>query len=228
MCKACAVIVAGGKGKRINAGINKQFIEINGKPIIYYTLKVFQLHEDIESIVLVAAPEEVDYCKREIVQKYKFSKVTHIVAGGAERRDSVFNGLKAVENSKIVLIHDGARPFVSSDVITQGIKFASLYGASCCSVSPKDTIKIRDENGFSKKTLNRDALACLQTPQCFKYDIIYKCHEGIQELKDNFTDDTSVVEYFGHHVYLYSGDYRNIKITTPEDLLIAKSLLGEN
>lgn len=228
MCKACAVIVAGGKGKRINAGINKQFIEINGKPIIYYTLKAFQRHEDIKSIVLVAAPEEVEYCKIEIVQKYEFKKVTHIVPGGAERRDSVFNGLKAVESSEIVLIHDGARPFVNSDVITQGIKFASLYGASSCSVSPKDTIKVRDENGFSKETLNRNSLACLQTPQCFKYDIIYKCHEKIQGLQNDFTDDTSVVEYFGHHVYLYSGDYRNIKITTPEDLLVAKSLLEED
>jgi 2-C-methyl-D-erythritol 4-phosphate cytidylyltransferase len=228
MCKACAVIVAGGKGKRINAGINKQFLEINGKPIIYYTLKAFEIHEDIKSIVLVAAPEEVEYCKREIVQKYEFSKVTRIVSGGAERRDSVFNGLKAVENSEIVVIHDGARPFVNSNAITQGIKFASLYGASSCSVSPKDTIKVRDENGFSKETLNRNTLACLQTPQCFKYDIIYKCHEKVQELENNFTDDTSVVEYFQHRVYLYPGDYRNIKITTPEDLLIAKSLLEGN
>lgn len=228
MCRACAVIVAGGKGKRINAGINKQFIEINGKPIIYYTLKAFQIHEDIKNIVLVAAPEEVEYCKREIVGKYGFSKVTHIVPGGTERRDSVFNGLKTVENSEIVLIHDGARPFVNSDIITQGIKFASLYGASSCSVSPKDTIKIRDKNGFSMDTLNRNALACVQTPQCFKYDIIYNCHKRSQELENSFTDDTSIVEYFGHHVYLYSGDYRNIKITTPEDLLIAKSLLEES
>lgn len=225
MCKACAVIVAGGKGKRINAGINKQFIEINKKPIIYYTLKAFQMHEDIKSIVLVAAPEEVEYCKREIVKKYGFSKVTHIVSGGTERRDSVFNGLKAVENSKIVVIHDGARPFVNSSIITQGIKLASLYGASSCSVLPKDTIKVRDKNGFSKETLDRNTLACLQTPQCFKYDIIYKCHEKVKGIESNFTDDTSVVEYFGHHVYLYPGDYRNIKITTPEDLLIAEILL---
>lgn len=228
MCRACAVIVAGGKGKRMNAGINKQFIEINGRPIIYYTLKTFEIHEDIKSIVLVAAPEEVEYCRREIVKKYKFSKVTCIVPGGTERRDSVFNGLKAVKNSEIVLIHDGARPFVNSDIIKQGIKFASLYGASSCSVSPKDTIKVRDENGFSKETLDRNTLACIQTPQCFKYDIIYNCHEKIQGSEINFTDDTSVVEYFGHRVYLYSGDYRNIKITTPEDLLIAKSLLEEN
>ncbi|WP_027626550.1 2-C-methyl-D-erythritol 4-phosphate cytidylyltransferase [Clostridium lundense] len=227
MKKNCALILAAGKGARMGAGINKQFLNIKGKPILVYTLQAFNIHPEIESIVLVAAEGEAEYCRKEIVEKYNISKVESIVIGGKERQESVLSGLNKVKNADIVLIHDGARPFVSNRIISEGIKYAKLYGACSCGVRPKDTIKIINGEGFSIDNLDRDTLANVQTPQCFKYDLIYKCHKEIMKKKVKVTDDTSVVEYFGYKVYIYDGDYKNIKITTPEDMIIGESIMKE-
>ncbi|MBU5485007.1 2-C-methyl-D-erythritol 4-phosphate cytidylyltransferase [Clostridium sp. MSJ-11] len=220
----CALILAAGKGKRMGVGFNKQFLDINNKPILYYTLKAFDQHEEINSIILVAAEEEIDYCKNEIINKYGIKKVKKVVCGGEERQHSVLNGLKEVDDANIVLIHDGARPFISKKIISDGIKYANMHGAAACGVTPKDTIKIIDDKGFSCENLDRDTLISIQTPQCFQYDLILKCHNDILDKNIKITDDTSVVEYFGYRVYIYKGEYSNIKITTPEDLIIGKNL----
>ena len=227
MDKACAVIVAAGKGKRMGAGKNKQFIDINGRPVLYYTLKAFEQSMAVGEIVLVCARDEIGYCREEIVEKYGFEKVKFIISGGAERQDSVFSGLRAVKGCGVVLIHDGARPFVTSRIIEEGIRYAREFGASACGVMPKDTIKVRDESGFSECTLDRNRLFSVQTPQCFQLDMILGCYEKILSGGILFTDDTSVAEYFGHKVFLYEGSYDNIKITTPEDLNLGESILSK-
>lgn len=226
MSKTCAIVVAAGKGSRMKAGINKQFLNLKNKPILYYTLKNIAKNDNINEIILVLATDEIDYCRKNILDKYKINKVKTIVQGGDSRQQSVLNGLKAIDDEDtIVLIHDGARPFVSDDVIENGIKYAEDYGASACGVMPKDTIKLRYNDGFSKGVLDRESLFCVQTPQCFKYNIILESHENALKNNIQVTDDTMVVESFNHKVYLYEGSYTNIKITTPEDLIIGEKIL---
>ena len=219
-----AIVLAGGRGKRMNYHKSKQFIEIKGKPVLVYTLEKFIYNKSIDEVILVLPEDEVDYCKKEVLQKYSL-KVDRIVIGGKERQDSVFNALEAMEKANIVLIHDGARPFISEKIIEEGIKYANIYGAAAPGVTPKDTIKIKNEDNISVDTPDRNTLVAVQTPQCFKYDEIYQCHRKIKEENAIVTDDTSVVEKYGHKVDLYEGDYTNIKITTPEDLILAERLI---
>lgn len=219
-----AIILAGGKGKRMGKDISKQFILVKDKPIIYYTIKKFSDCKLIDEIILVLPKDEIEYCKKEVLEKYSL-KVDKIIEGGKERQDSVYNGLKALKNSDIVLIHDGARPFVSEKIILDGIENAKKYGAAAPGVMPKDTIKVKDDFSFSKETLKRESLIAIQTPQVFKKDIIVKCHERIREDNVSVTDDTMVVEKYGYKVYLYDGDYTNIKVTTPEDLILCEYLV---
>ncbi len=219
-----AIILAGGKGKRMGAKVSKQYIEVKGKPILYYTLERFAACKDIDKIVLVLPKDEIEYCTKEIIDKYSL-KVDIIVEGGDERQDSVFNALEKLDDDGIVLIHDGARPFVSERIIKDGIKYAKLYGAAAPGVTPKDTIKIKDKNSFSLSTPDRNELVAIQTPQVFKIDIIKECHRKIREDKLTVTDDTMVVESYNNKVYLFEGEYTNIKITTPEDLILAEKLV---
>jgi 2-C-methyl-D-erythritol 4-phosphate cytidylyltransferase len=225
MSRNCAIILAAGKGNRMGEPINKQYLNIKGHPILYYTLKAFTHCDCIDEIIVVAAEGELDYCREEIIKKYNFFKVKDVVVGGKERQHSVLNGLKATANCEIVLIHDGARPFISESIISNGIIYAKLYGATACGVQPKDTIKIKDPSGFSLETPEREMLFCVQTPQAFKYDIILDCHKRIHEEGIKVTDDTMVVERYGNKVYLYEGSYNNIKVTTPEDLEIGRQIL---
>lgn len=219
-----AIILAGGKGKRMNSSISKQFIELKGKPILYYTLKKFIDNDNIDEIILVLPKDEIEYCRINILDKYSL-KVDKIVEGGKERQDSVYNGLKAIDNCSIVLIHDGARPFVSHRIINDGIKYAEFYGAAAPGVMPKDTIKVKDKSNFSIETPDRNTLVAIQTPQVFNYNKILECHKNIKENNIVVTDDTSVIEEFGGKVFLYEGDYINIKVTTPEDLILGEKFL---
>lgn len=220
-----AIILAGGKGKRMGSAVSKQYIEVKGKPILYYTLKKFINCKSINSITLVLPEDEIEYCKKEVLEKYSLN-IDNIVSGGKERQDSVFNGLKSVASStSIVLIHDGARPFVSNRIIEDGIRFAKKYGASAPGVTPKDTIKIKNDEGFSIETPNREKLVSIQTPQVFEFNKILECHKKIQQDNIFVTDDTMVAELYGNKVYLYDGDYTNIKVTTPEDLILAERLV---
>ena len=219
-----AIVLAGGRGKRMGCAKSKQYIELNGRPILYYTLKRFIDNKNIDKIILVVAEDELQYCKEEVLDKYNLA-VDSIAFGGKERQDSVYNGLLKAEGSEIVLIHDGARPFVSEKIIDDGIKYAKIHGAAAPGVMPKDTIKIKDAEGFSIETPDRSNLVAVQTPQVFSYNVILDCHKKVKENNLVVTDDTMVVENFGNKVYLYEGEYTNIKITTPEDLILAQYLV---
>jgi len=225
MIRNCVIILAAGQGRRMGESINKQYLKIKQHPILYYTLKSFSQNNCIDEIILVVAEGEADYCRKEIIEKYKLLKIKDIVIGGKERQDSVLNGLKAASNCEVVLIHDGARPFITQSIISDAIIYANLYGATACGVEPKDTIKVKDSLGFSVETPERETLFCVQTPQAFKYQLILDCHKRIHEEGIKVTDDTMVAEHYGNRVYLYKGSYDNIKVTTPEDLEIGRQIL---
>jgi 2-C-methyl-D-erythritol 4-phosphate cytidylyltransferase len=225
MSRTCVIIVAAGKGRRMGSTISKQYLNIKGKPLLFYTLMTFSKCDLIDDIILVTGESEIDYCKDEIVNKYGIGKVRQIVKGGQERQHSVLNGLLVIKNCDIVLIHDGARPFVDYRIIEDGIRFAKFYGACSSGVKPKDTIKKKNHLGFVVDTLDRDFLINVQTPQCFQYDLILDCHKRLFDEGKLVTDDTMVVERYGHKVFLYEGSYSNIKITTPEDLIIGEKII---
>lgn len=226
MNRVAAVILSGGKGTRMNSTVSKQYINIMDKPLIYYTIKRFNDSNMVDKIILVLPQEEIEFCKENIIDKYNLH-VDEIIAGGNERQDSVLNGLSAVTDENLVLIHDGARPFVSNRIIEDGIRYAIEYGAAAPGVMPKDTIKIKDEDDFSEATLDRSKLVAVQTPQCFRTAIIKHCHEYINKNSIKVTDDTMAVERCGYDVYLYQGEYTNIKMTTPEDLIMAEYLASK-
>ena len=225
--KNIAVIVAGGKGTRMNSDISKQFMLINEKPIIVYTLEAFENHEEVHEIILVLPENELDYYRKNIMNRYPFKKLKSLVKGGSTRQESVYYGLIEARDCDIVLIHDGVRPFVSKRIITEGIANAKSYGAAACGVTPKDTIKLKADNGFSIETPDRNKLFAVQTPQCFMFQLIKEAHEKIREDNISVTDDTMAVEAIGKKVYLYEGSYNNIKITTAEDIIIAESIVRE-
>ena len=219
-----AIVLAGGRGKRMGSVQSKQYIDLNGKPILYYTLNHFINNKNIDKVILVVPEDELEFCRNEVLDKYNL-KIDSIAFGGKERQDSVYNGLKKADGSDIVLIHDGARPFVSERIIEEGIKYARMYGAAAPGVMPKDTIKVKNQESFSLETPDRNNLVAVQTPQVFDYNIIFGCHKKVKEKHLDVTDDTMVVELFGNDVYLYEGEYTNIKITTPEDLILAQYLV---
>ena len=223
--KTCAIVLAAGQGKRMNSKVAKQYLLIKGKPVLYYSLAAFE-ESSVDEIVLVTGTGEEEFCQKEIVEKYGFGKVKTIVAGGKERYHSVANGLLACKECEIVLIHDGARPFLDQDIITRCIQNAEEVGACVAGMPVKDTIKIASEDGFVASTPNRNYVWMIQTPQTFKYDLIAQSYKKLieeeEKLKEkgvNITDDAMVVEYFtGQKIRLVEGSYKNIKITTPEDL----------
>lgn len=224
--KIVAIVLAGGQGRRMNSTLQKQFLLIDDKPVLYYSLAEFQKSE-IDEIVLVVSPGTISYCERDIVKKYGFSKVTHIVEGGEERYHSVINGIKTIKECEYLLIHDGARPFVDQDIIKRTLYQVKKHKACIVGMPVKDTIKVVDEDQFVGETPKRDRLWIIQTPQAFQFDLIKGAYEEFIGNQEAFaTDDAMVVEAAaGTKVKLVEGSYRNIKITTPEDLLIANAFL---
>lgn len=230
--KCTAVVLAAGQGKRMNSAIQKQYLLIKGYPVLYYAIKAFE-ESQVDQIILVTGMEEMEYCQKQIVEKYGFKKVKQIVAGGKERYHSVYEGLKAAEGSDYVLIHDGARPFVTEEIILRTLEGAKECGACVAGMPAKDTIKVADEAGYAELTPERSRVWMVQTPQTFSYPIIYDAYkEVIEREKQGYiikvTDDAMVLEYVsGKRVKLVEGAYENIKITTPSDLQIAECFLYE-
>ena len=210
----------------MNSDINKQYIFLNEKPILAYTIEKFDNNDYIDEIIIVAREEEKEYCHNEVVKKYGFKKVANIVGGGAERQDSVYNGLLAVNSlCDIVLIHDGVRPFIRDEDIINSINGAIKHKACVIGTPVKDTIKTVDIDKDIIDTPNRNTLWAVQTPQSFAYDIILKAYKEAQKNKMIATDDSMLVEKLGYKVKIIEGSYSNIKITTPEDLKLAELLL---
>ena len=219
------VIVAAGTGSRMNMGINKQFIKIEGKEIIAYTIEKFYNNSNIEDIVVVVKEDESEFFKKEILDKYNFKNVK-IAYGGKERQDSVYNGLKLLdEKCDVVLIHDGARPFVSDKIIDKSIEEAKEHKAIVVGVPVKDTIKVIDNDKNIVDTPNRSVLWAVQTPQTFDYNILIDAYKDAFKNKFYGTDDAMLVERIGYKVKMLEGSYNNIKITTQEDLNIGSQIL---
>lgn len=224
--KYAAIVLAAGSGKRMNSQVHKQYLIIQDRPVLYYSLKAFE-DSAVDEIVLVVGKGEEEFCRKEIVDKYGISKVKAIVEGGKERYHSVFEGLKQTSDADYVLIHDGARPFVNQDIIRRCMQEVQKYQACVVGMPVKDTIKIADEEGYAKQTPDRKNVWMIQTPQTFSYALIYEAYEEMLKTEDTaITDDAMVLERIkGKKSKLIEGSYRNIKITTPEDLLIANIYL---
>ena len=224
--KYAAIVLAAGSGKRMKSQVHKQYLIIQDRPVLYYSLKEFE-DSAVDEIVLVVGKGEEKFCRKEIVDKYGISKVKAIVEGGKERYHSVFEGLKQTSDADYVLIHDGARPFVNQDIIRRCMQEVQKYQACVVGMPVKDTIKIADEEGYAKQTPDRKNVWMIQTPQTFSYALIYEAYEEMLKTEDAaITDDAMVLERTkGKKSKLIEGSYRNIKITTPEDLLIANVYL---
>lgn len=246
--KRCtAICLSAGSGKRMGTSIAKQYLDLNGKPIICYALETFEKSSLIDEVILVVGEDSLDFARKEIVEKFGYRKVKQIIIGGTERYLSVRNALQAMrchEQTKdencgpnqdgYVFIHDGARPFVSEKILQNVYEGVVKYDAVCVGVPVKDTIRIVDEEGFSKETPDRAHLYAVQTPQAFTIPIIQKAYEkldALMEMPDTgypaITDDAMVVEkLLGRKVKMIPGAYENIKITTPEDMEVAKVFLN--
>ncbi|TDO84883.1 2-C-methyl-D-erythritol 4-phosphate cytidylyltransferase [Halanaerobium saccharolyticum] len=226
MSEIGVLIAAAGRGKRMEKNINKQFLNLMGKPVLYHTIKTFlDWPRDFE-LNIVLHPEEIEYFKNNIMPLFLDYRIEfNLIAGGKSRKESVNNGLKNFSDKvNYVIIHDGARPMLKKELIEKTYRAVKKYDAVSCGIKVKDTIKIV-ENSFSKKTLARNSLRAIQTPQAFKLDLIKKAHKNYK--KDKALDDASLVEELGEKVYIVAGDYNNFKITTPEDLKPAEIILKE-
>ncbi|MBQ6230837.1 MAG: 2-C-methyl-D-erythritol 4-phosphate cytidylyltransferase [Eubacterium sp.] len=242
-----AIVLAAGSGSRMKSDKAKQFMEINGRPLIYYALKVFEA-SIVDEIILVTRQQDINIMREDIVKKYSFTKVRRVVAGGKERYDSVENGLKACDKrSNIIMIHDGARPFVTNAMILSSISEVRRCKACTVGMPVKDTIKVVDEEGFGIETPDRSTLYQIQTPQTFDRKILTEAYSRMRaDLADirangagskggakdngagrvNITDDTMLVEhYLDIKSKIVEGSYNNIKVTTPEDIGFAEAIL---
>ena len=220
--KVTAIVLAAGKGSRMGSQVPKQYLTLLGHEVLYYSLKAFE-ESIVDQVVLVTGAGDIDYCRSELVEKYGFSKVKKIIAGGAERYDSVYMGLKAAAPCDYVLIHDGARPMVTPEIISQVLEGAIACGSCTTAVPVKDTIKLSTAEGFAGGTPDRAQLRAVQTPQVFSLPLYRHALALAEEADKRYTDDCQLIEAAGGAVYLTMGDYRNIKITTPEDLLVAEA-----
>ena len=225
MEKYSAVVLAGGSGKRMGLEVKKQYLEISGKPLIYYSLEMFEKSR-VDEVILVVTPGDEAFVKEKIVQPGGFTKVKSIVPGGKERYHSVYEGLKSCTGD-YVLIHDGARAFLTEDIINRAMEGVRQYRACVVGMPVKDTIKIAGEDGFVSDTPDRNLLWSIQTPQAFEASLVKKAYEKVLAGDTTgITDDAMVVEKMTDtRVKLIEGSYDNIKVTTIEDLAIAENIL---
>lgn len=226
--KITAIVLAAGQGKRMNSRVAKQYLLLEDRPVLYYSLKAFE-DSDVERIILVTGEGEADLCRESIIDKYQFQKVTQIVIGGKERYHSVYSALCAAGETDYVLIHDGARPFLTQQIISDVINSVKVEKASIVGVPVKDTVKIVNNKGIVESTPLRENVWMIQTPQAFEFKLIKKAYDMImKEELIQVTDDAMVLEHtIGTPVKLVFGSYQNIKITTMEDLKIAEAFLKE-
>lgn len=229
MRKHCtAIVLSAGQGKRMGGKVQKQYMELKGRPVLWYSLAAFGRSPLIDDIVLVVGAGQEDYVRTEIVGKYHITKVCAVVRGGKERYDSVWRGLQALPCTEdgYVFIHDGARPFLDEGMLERGFRAARECGACVAGMPSKDTVKLAGEGGYIRETPKREQVWIVQTPQIFGIPLILKAYTKFMEEKTaEVTDDAMVVEQMlGVPVKLFEGSYRNIKITTPEDMTIAEAL----
>jgi len=224
--KNIALIPAAGSGSRMGSAVKKPYLLLANRPLLYHTLAAFDSAPSIDRIIIAVAPGEEAGCETEVVRKFPFKKKIAIIAGGERRQESVGRLLEQVpQDTSLVLIHDGARPLITVDLIERAIAETRTWQATVVAVPVKDTIQATDEAGFVQETLSRNLLWSIQTPQTFALQLIREAHQ--KALKDGFigTDEGSLVTRLGRPVKIIMGAYDNIKVTTPEDLIVAEALL---
>jgi 2-C-methyl-D-erythritol 4-phosphate cytidylyltransferase len=216
-----AVIVAGGKGTRMKTTLPKQFLEIKGRPVLMHTIDAFYRYAETMQVILVL-PDEDRPTWEALCQQHAFNRPLHIVAGGASRFQSVQNGLRHIQGPGLVAIHDGVRPLISEDIIAASFRLAAVHGSAVAAVRLKDSIRVTDQH--HTRAVDRSLYRLIQTPQTFKIDLIQQAYALPEDA--TLTDDASVAERAGHTISLFEGSYDNLKITTPEDLIVAEALLN--
>jgi 2-C-methyl-D-erythritol 4-phosphate cytidylyltransferase len=226
MSKVTALIPAAGMGRRMGKAVAKQFLPLGDKPMLAHTLLVFQRAPEIDEIIPILSQEDMESCLRDVIEQYHVTKVKTLVVGGKERQDSVKNGLQKLEkDALIVLVHDGVRPFVTHEMIKESIEHAKKGECVAVGVPIKDTIKEVDDKNIVRRTLERNRLWAIQTPQTFPVKILRRAYEESRQHNRYGTDDATLVEQAGGNVHVIMGSYENIKITTPEDLMLAEEIL---
>jgi 2-C-methyl-D-erythritol 4-phosphate cytidylyltransferase len=221
------VIAAAGQGSRMGTKTNKQFIMLNNKPVIAYSLDFFEKQDSVDEIVVVTSAKELDYCRYEIIEKNKYKKVSAVLTGGQQRQDSVWAALQYLgTDTDFVAVHDGARPLLSADVLSRLLAEAEEWGAAIPGVPSRDTIKMVNRDSFVRQTLDRNVIYSIQTPQVFKFKELFTAYKYADEEGFYATDDAGLFEKYIGQVKVVEGDYDNIKITTPLDLIIVQTLLA--
>ena len=230
--KTSAILLAAGSGKRMGGSVKKQFMLLKDKPLLYYPMKVFE-ESFIDEIVVVCSPDDEDFIRNEIISRYGFKKISKLVPGGKERYDSVLCGLNAIEDCDYVFIHDGARPMIDIETLKRGFDVVQKYDACVIGVPSKDTVKIADEDNRVVNTPRRSLVWNIQTPQIFRFSLIKEAYTDVVGRAEEYskqgisiTDDAMVLELFNdHEIRLVEGSYKNIKVTTPEDIILAEAFL---
>jgi 2-C-methyl-D-erythritol 4-phosphate cytidylyltransferase len=226
MSKSIALIPAAGMGKRMGKAVAKQFLFLGDKPVLAHTLLAFQRSSDIDEIIPILSEDDMESCLRDVIEAFHVTKVRTLVVGGKERQDSVYNGIRKLEkDAAVVLVHDGVRPFVTTDMIKECVSSARRGESVAVGVPLKDTVKEVDEHGIVRMTLDRNRLWSIQTPQAFPAEVLRKAYEESFKRQQYGTDDATLVERAGNKVRVIMGNYENIKITTPEDLILAEEIL---
>ncbi len=221
-----ALVAAAGRSTRMGVGVNKQLLELAGRPLVVHALQAL-LAVPVDGIILVVAPGEEENF-HQVLSNFMQGMPIKVIPGGVSRSDSVMLGLRALPSkAELVVVHDGARPLIKPERIRETIRQAMYWGAATLAVPAKDTIKVAGEEGLVRETLLRDKLWQVQTPQVFKYQLLVEAHRLADVDGYSGTDDASLVERLEHSVKLVRGDYTNIKITTPEDMVLARALLRE-
>ena len=222
----CAVVPAGGTGIRMGGTVPKQFLELNGKPILYYTLKTLQDCGIISELILVVPEKEYDNACTDWLGKPEI--VTKVVVGGEKRQDSVYNGFCELSpQTEIVLVHDGVRPFLSHQMIQESVDAAREYGAAITAIPVNDTIKRVDDSGLVSQTVDRDGLWRVQTPQVFRYELLQEAFKKANSEKFYGTDEGTLIEHLGKPIKVIEGSEQNIKITRPEDLRLSEIFISK-
>ena len=222
----CAVVPAGGTGTRMGGTVPKQFLELNGKPILYYTLKTLQDCGIISELILVVPEKEYENACTDWLGKPEI--VTKVVVGGEKRQDSVYNGFCELSpQTEIVLVHDGVRPFLSHQMIQESVDAAREYGAAITAIPVNDTIKKVEDSGLVSKTVDRDGLWRVQTPQVFRYELLEEAFKKANSEKFYGTDEGTLIEHLGKPVKVVEGSEQNIKITRPEDLRLSEIFISK-
>lgn len=226
--KISVLIPAAGQGKRMGSSVKKPYLLLADKPILSHTIDRFEKNSVIDEIIVIVDESDLTMCNEDLISPFRFRKVRELVAGGETRQVSVFNGIQALSSDvDFVVIHDGVRPFIDDDIIFRCLEATAECGASVAAVPVKDTIKVANKDLLIDHTPERDLLWRVQTPQVFKYSLLLDAHNKAIKEERSASDDATLVEELGHPVKLVMGSYRNVKLTTPDDLLLAETLLND-